>query len=138
MEILVFGKDVGKRAYIESKTIKYKEPNSIHISKAKDKISSILSHKSKNSFYKLRKDMGKILFEKVGIIRDTQSLKLALKNIEEIELKSNNISIKDKKIKANLELIEFLEFKNLLRLAPIVISMAIKRTKTLGAHIIKS
>ncbi|NPA50416.1 MAG: FAD-binding protein [Epsilonproteobacteria bacterium] len=135
LEIIAFGNLAGKEAANRAKRISYSEPKIDHIYKMQEFIRSLFLKKEGENFYNIREEMGEIFFKKVGIVRDEESLNRALNEIRALQYRFNNSKISDNSIKANSELIDFLELANMLTLAPIIISMALARRESRGAHI---
>ena len=134
LEIVAFGRAAGESAANRAKGVIFKEPDDIFIKEATKAIEYLLAKDGK-SFYSARKELGDIFFEDVGIIREQKGLNRALERVKTMQLEFADMGIKDRSKVANGELIEFLEFANMLTLAPVVISMALARQESRGAHI---
>ena len=78
--------------------------------------------------------MGNLFYEKVGIVRENIQLNEALEEVIEMQIAQKAMGISDKSTQNNQNLIDFLEFKNALLLAPTIISSAIARDESRGAH----
>jgi succinate dehydrogenase / fumarate reductase flavoprotein subunit len=134
LEIVAFGRVAGESAANRAKGVIFKEPDDIFIKEATKAIEYLLAKDGK-SFYSARKELGDIFFEDVGIIREQKGLNRALERVKTMQLEFADMGIKDRSKVANSELVEFLEFANMLTLAPVVISMALARQESRGAHI---
>ncbi|NPA28295.1 MAG: FAD-binding protein [Epsilonproteobacteria bacterium] len=135
LEIIAFGREIGKSCAKRVKEIEYNAPKADKLKETQEALRAIFSFNAEESFYKIREKLGEVFFNKVGIIRDEENLNSALNEIRALQFKFSRAGIRDKSIKANKELVEFLEVANMLTLAPIVISMAIARKESRGAHI---
>ncbi len=134
LEIIVFGLEAGREAAYLSKNVKFSKPNDKYLKAEQTYISNIFAKENIFNFYDYKNSLGNIMYEKVGIIRDKESLNSALKDIKEIEEKFFKMGIKDKSKKSNIELVNFLEFRNALTLAPLITASAITREESRGAH----
>jgi succinate dehydrogenase / fumarate reductase flavoprotein subunit len=97
-------------------------------------IDALFNKEATENFYEYRALLGKLFYEKVGIVRENGTLEEALKEAVAIEVVLNEEGIADKQREHNQNLVEFLEFRNVLFLAPMVISSAMARDESRGAH----
>jgi len=70
----------------------------------------------------------------VGIFRDGNGLEKAVKELEELYIKSKNISVENKQLTANPELEEAYRVPMMLKVALCVAKGALDRTESRGAH----
>lgn len=134
-EIITFGKIAGKNASINSiNRVQISEKASEQKELDNIMIKNIFDKKNPTNFYKTKKNIGKLLFEKVGLFREEKGLNKALEAISKIQEVSHLFGINDKSKVFNKNLVEFLEFKNILVLSEIVIRSAQERKESRGAH----
>ena len=86
------------------------------------------------NFYEQREALGKLFYEKVGIVRDNENLTKAMEEIITMQVMIKKMGINDKSLTNNTNLIDYLEFQNALLLAPAIVSAAIARDESRGAH----
>jgi succinate dehydrogenase / fumarate reductase flavoprotein subunit len=131
LELVVFGKEAGVNASEFAKNNPLTDSNlTPQIS-----IDEILNDKTYSvNFYDKQKFIGDLFYSHVAIKRNEISLNLALKEIEKIIYELPLMGVNDKSKIYNSNLIEFLEFKNMLELCQIIIISALKRKKSCGAH----
>jgi len=134
LELVVFGKQTGKNASeYSNKTIK-----KLDISKEKSKqnnfLAKINNFTNEIDFYEQRVAVGELFYEKVGIVRSKKGLQEALDMIKNIKDKIPKMGVSDKSKIYNTNLIEFLEFINMIDICEAVIKSAIKREVSCGAH----
>jgi succinate dehydrogenase / fumarate reductase flavoprotein subunit len=131
LELVVFGKEAGVNATIFAKNNPLQNSNvstNINIEKIlNDTICSV-------NFYDKQKFIGDLFYKHVAIKRNEQSLNLALKEIQNIKSQLPLMGVNDKSKIYNSNLIEFLEFKNMLEICEKVIISALKRKESCGAH----
>jgi len=134
LEITAFGKIAGENAchYAQSAS----SPSTDDTQQQKDAlyIASLLSQKEPVNFYSYREKLGNTFYEKVGIVRENDQLQEALNEVTKMQETQKEMGISDKSKENNQNLIEFLEFQNALLLAPLIISAAITRDESRGAH----
>jgi succinate dehydrogenase / fumarate reductase flavoprotein subunit len=134
LEITAFGRFAGENAYKHSIYASSKPADDTQLQKDKAHLESIYAQESSVNFYEQREALGKLFYQNVGIVRHNDTLTKALDEVIAMQVLSNKIGIEDKSPTNNTNLIDFLEFSNALLLAPTVISSAIARDESRGAH----
>ena len=134
LEIIAFGRFAGENAYKHSVYASNKKADRRQLTEDKEYIESIFKKENSINFYKQRELLGKIFYEKVGIVRDNENLTQAMKDVIAMQVMQKKMGISDKNRENNTNLVEYLEFQNALLLAPTIISSAIARDESRGAH----
>lgn len=134
LEIVVFGRQAGKNAaeYAKSfdKNLDLKEQKSVF----QKQISEIKEYTNEMNFYEKQKSLGELFYKNVGIKRDKTALLGVLDEVREIKKRLPMMGVGDKTKICNTNLIEFLEFKNMVELAELIVISAINRDESRGAH----
>ena len=128
LEIVVFGREAGENAAKRALDMEAHASAS-----AKD---DFLAQEFSNelNFYELRERLGDMLYNKVGIVRRTYELQEALEFVQECQKNLPKMGAKDKSLRYNTNLTEFLEFRNVLDVSESVIRGALAREESVGAH----
>jgi len=135
LEIITFGKIAGINAAKEAKKeSQYISPLNTQFIKDKKSIENILNRENKADFYKTKKELGKLFFNNVGLFREEKKLERALDYIIKKANEINHYGIEDKSELYNKNLIEFIEFQNIIQLSKIILKSAIERKESRGAH----
>ncbi len=134
LEIIAFGRFAGENAYKHSIYASSKPADNVQTENDRRKIEDIFSKETVSNFYPHREMLGDLFYEKVGIVRENDQLNEALKEVISMQIEGKKMGISDKSPMNNQNLIDFLEFKNALLLAPTIISAAIARDESRGAH----
>lgn len=135
LEIVTFGKLVAQKAIENSKKTKTIENKEYpHYIKQKEYIKSLFTLPNHIDFYPIQKELGELLYNKVGLFREEIGLKDALKKIEQWEKELLQMGITDKSKIYNTNLKEFIEFTNKLQLSKSIVISAIHRKESRGAH----
>lgn len=134
LEIVTFGRLAAKNAAKKAKEVKCEEKNENNLETEKKRVAKILKKEKEEDFYKSKNIIGELLFNKVGLFREKNTLEEALKYLEEEENKIKSMGIEDKSKEYNKNLVEYLEFENILLLSQIVTNCAYKREESRGAH----
>ncbi len=83
---------------------------------------------------KLRSTMQHAMQEDVAVFRTGETLQQGVKRIADVYAASSDISVKDRGLIWNTDLVETLEFENLIMQAAATASSAANRTESRGAH----
>jgi len=135
LEIVSFGKIAGVNAALNAKENKEEFiSNTKQLLLDKKHINSIFKYSNEINFYSIKEEMGKNLFNNVGVFRDEDNMNKALSFINKAEKQISIMGVKDKELAYNKNLVEFLEFINMLEVSKLVIKSAILRKESRGAH----
>ncbi len=134
LEIVAFGRFAGENAYKHSIYASSKPAEQTQKEKDRSEIEALFTQENVQSFYPYREALGNLFYEKVGIVRENAQLNEALEEVISMQVSQKTLGIADKSRTDNQNLTDFLEFKNALLLAPTIISSAIARDESRGAH----
>ncbi len=134
LEITAFGKFAGENAYKHAVYASNKEADDSQLQIDKKYIESLYTQDNSINFYDKRESLGKLFYEKVGIVRDNKNLIQAMEEVIAVQVNAKQMGLADKSPTNNTNLIDYLEFTNALLLAPAIISAAITRDESRGAH----
>jgi len=135
IDLVVFGKAAAKRA---SELVK---PNSSHdeiskneTEKSLDRFDKLRNSNGSNKTSELRLSMQKTMQEKCAVFRTEKTLKEGVNEIKKPLKGMDQISVKDRSLIFNTDLMETLEFDNLIRQAITTMESAYFRKESRGAH----
>ena len=127
----VFGKRAGESAAkVASKTDFKENPEMVH--EEKTRIESLIKDGSINPI-EFKNNLKKLMWEKVGIVRDEKNLNEALRQLQEMEKELNDLKVENK-AQYNTELVTALEVINMVEIAILVVKSAILRRESRGSH----
>lgn len=129
LEIVVFGKQAGEAA---AKYALNKEKVDKSVS-CEFKL-KLAPDQHEINFYEVREHIGDLFYKNVGIVRKKSELQSTLDEIQDIKSKLHLMGVSDKSKVYNTNLVEFLEFQNMLDICEEVVSSALKRDVSCGAH----
>lgn len=127
----VFGERAGKAA-AENALKSENGLNQEFVEKEKKRIGSKIK-KGKISPQKLKKELQETMWDNVAIIRSEQSLRMALRVISHLEMQLDDMEVFDES-KFNRNLQDALEIENMIETAKMVITAAVLRQESRGAH----
>jgi succinate dehydrogenase / fumarate reductase flavoprotein subunit len=129
LEIIRFGQLAGENA------AKYAKEQTIMIEGSRDDfidIETLFMQEAVDDFYQAREELGRLLFEDVGIVRHREGLEHAKEQVA--SLKNRSYGLMDKSRSYNTNLVELLKFQNSLTLSALLVESALKREESRGAH----
>ena len=86
------------------------------------------------NFYTLQDKLGFDFYKYAGIVRDNTELNNLLNELRVIKADIDNMGIGDKSRENNTNLVDFLQFQNLLEVGEIVLDASLVRDESRGAH----
>jgi succinate dehydrogenase / fumarate reductase flavoprotein subunit len=134
-EAVVFGKRVGEAAAAYAKSAVKKNFPAAKLADEEKTLAALASgESSQDSLSALHTELGGLMNEKVGLVRDAGGLKQALDEIARLKERYQKIKVRNTGRIYNYELTTHLEVGAMLILAEVVTSSAQARTESRGAH----
>lgn len=135
LELIVFGKVAAKAAVEYTQKHVLEAPlSSILEIRSKDIERSLCAENISVDFYQQFAEMGRSNYHYLGLFRDEAGLKEVANRIAMIENQLDRMGPSDSSRTYNTNLIEFLEFKNLLQISQVMVESARLRKESRGAH----
>ncbi|HFU74335.1 MAG TPA: FAD-binding protein, partial [Helicobacteraceae bacterium] len=134
LELIVFGKISAQEASEFAKNRTDVAFDTQQFEKDKKYIEAIKNYEKRIDFYEKHHMMADVFYKDAGISRDKVSVAAALEMVQELQ---NNIPLmgpKDSSKVYNTNLVEFLEFTNMLALSEVMLQGALARNESRGAH----
>jgi succinate dehydrogenase / fumarate reductase flavoprotein subunit len=132
LELIVFGKQTGLEA--QKYSTRREIPNQVGDDDTHRHSQLDWESNPKINFYEKQKELGDLFYQHVGIKRNKKSLQEVLDKVLQMKKDLVKMGVKDKEKKYNTNLIEFIEFKNMLELSEMILLCAIARNESRGAH----
>ncbi len=135
IDLVVFGRAAAKRAaeLVKSGT-PHEEISKTETDKSLDRFEKLRNGNGANRTADLRLAMQKTMQSKCAVFRTEKTLKEGVEEIRKPYEGMNSILVKDKSLIFNTDLVETLEFDNLIRQAIVTIDSAYERKESRGAH----
>jgi succinate dehydrogenase / fumarate reductase flavoprotein subunit len=137
LEIVVFGREAGKSA-ANFTFCDDKSHSSFDCKGSENIMEKIQRYTNEIDFYPKRSYVGELFYEKVGIVRKFSQLQAAKREIEELKSQLPLMGVRDASKIYNTNLIEFLEFRNMLDVCEAVVDGALARKESCGAHYVEA
>jgi succinate dehydrogenase flavoprotein subunit len=137
-EALVFGRRAGEAAALLARAEQKKNPPTSRLSDEERRLSALTNTGAApvgaDSPLRLHAELGRLMNDKVGLIRDGSSLQAALNQVRELKERYARVRLRNNSRIYNSELTSYLEVGSLLNIAEIVTMAALERTESRGAH----
>jgi len=135
IDLVVFGRAAAKRAAELIKTGKpHEEISKSETDKSLSRFDNLKNANGDINTAELRISMQKTMQSKCAVFRTEKTLKEGLEDIRKPYENMKSLYVKDKSLIFNTDLVETLEFDNLIRQAIITIDSAYHRKESRGAH----
>ncbi len=134
LELIVFGIQVGENAAKYAQNFDKSIDTSTASQSAKNFVKGIKYFTNQIDFYEKKAFLGKIFYNNAGIQRDEMGLKAVLGAVRQIQKEIPFMGPRDKSNIYNTNLVEFIEFGNMVELSEIILVCAISRNESRGAH----
>ena len=135
IDLVVFGRSAAKRA---AELIKpgtpHDEIDNSETQKCLDRFDKIRNSNGDIGTAELRLSMQKTMQSKCAVFRTEKTLKEGVEEIRKAYDGLKSLSVKDKSLIFNTDLVETLEFDNLIRQAVVTVDSAYNREESRGAH----
>jgi succinate dehydrogenase / fumarate reductase, flavoprotein subunit len=135
IDLVVFGRAAAKRAAeLVKPGTPHEEIGMSETQKCLDRFDKLRNANGENSTADLRLSMQKTMQSKCAVFRTEKTLKEGVEEIKKTYDGMESISVKDKSLVFNTDLVETLEFDNLIRQAVTTVDSAYHRKESRGAH----
>ncbi len=134
LETIVFGRRAGVRAAEFVGTVSPRTPSETSLRNEQERITRLMNHMGRERAWQLRDELGQVMAQNLGIFRTQKSMREAAEKVRELKARAMHLSLQDKGKVFNSELIQSLELFSLLDLAEAIVSGALARQESRGAH----
>ena len=135
IDLVVFGRAAAKRAVeIIKPGTPHEEVSNLETDKCLERFDKIRNSSGSTRTSELRLKMQKTMQSKCAVFRTEKTLKEGVEQIRKPYEGMNDISVKDKSLLFNTDLVETLEFDNLISQALTTMDSAYNRKESRGAH----
>ena len=135
IDLVVFGRAAAKRAAeLVKPGTPHEDIGEAETEKCLERFDKLRNSNGENSTAELRLSMQKTMQSKCAVFRTEKTLKEGVDNIRKAYDGMESISVRDKSLVFNTDLVETLEFDNLIRQAITTVDSAYNRQESRGAH----
>ena len=139
LEIIAFGKIAGDHAAAAAAAAAARSTFTAPAERSRLKesqafVESCFKTDPSDNFYEARDRLGALFYHQAGIVRDADGLEHALADLLEIRKMLPLMGVEDRNRRYNTNLIDFLEFLRMLELGEMLLTGALHRRESRGAH----
>jgi len=135
-EMVVEGEIAGREAARTTLELEIFPFNEAQLRGMIDKQEELIARKKGEvSVFELRRRLRDTSYNKVGVLRDDESLTAAIAELEEIEQSGERLSLTTKRRHHNREWAEVIELRNMVRCVHVSALAALERTESRGVHV---
>lgn len=134
LEIVTFGKLAGLNASNKAKDVIQNQLISNQLNEDIKELDEIYKIENKINFYAEKERVGDLLFNNLGLFRTESQMQTALTELIEIKENLKYMGIDDKSKIYNKNLIDLLEFRNMIEVSILVCLTALNRIESRGSH----
>ena len=138
LDTVVFGKRAGAVAaeYVLAKDEEKQGEAAVmrSLGETRERIETLLSRKGEENHSDIRDEMRESMFRRVGIFREGDGMKEGLEKIHELRERYSSVTIQNKGMRYNVDLIRAIELEGMLDVAEAIATGALKREESRGAH----
>ena len=135
IDLVVFGRAAARRAAeLVKPGTPHEDIGETETEKCLERFDKLRNSNGENSTAELRLSMQKTMQSKCAVFRTEKTLKEGVDDIRKAYDGMESISVKDKSLVFNTDLVETLEFDNLIRQAITTVDSAYNRQESRGAH----
>ena len=134
LDTIVFGKRAGEKAAEYAKGSMTAGFSKEAVKKEEQRIETLLKRRSEVKASDIKRKLGSVMVEKVGIFRHQNDLETAKTAVARLKLEFAKVSPMDSSKKFNTSLLETLEVGFTLDIAEVIIAGALARKESRGAH----
>ncbi|GCL56524.1 succinate dehydrogenase flavoprotein subunit [Microcystis aeruginosa NIES-3806] len=135
LECVVYGRRTGKSIakYVEKRAFPVFNPD-IYLQDAKEEITALLTKKGTIRIGQLRQEFQDCMTQHCGVFRTEATMREGIKQIGELKRQYEQIYLDDRGDCWNTELIEAWELQSLMVVGEIILTSALNRQESRGAH----
>lgn len=134
LETIVFGRRAGTKAGEYAGAVGYGTVAAHHLAGEQARVEQLLSQSGGERAWQVRQELGETLSTNLGIFRTKESMTVAGNTVRELQQRAAAVTVQDKGLVFNTDLIQALELQCLAELAETIVAGALAREESRGAH----
>jgi succinate dehydrogenase / fumarate reductase flavoprotein subunit len=134
LELIVFGKEAGRSAAKMATSVQGITEDSTQETLQKQRLEHIAEYTKEIDFYEKRTYLGELFYNNAGIRRSEKALLSALEQVHAMQHELPRMGVLDNSKTYNTNLLEFIEFSNMVSLAEVMLVSMLERKESRGAH----
>ena len=134
LETIVFGRRAGVRAGEYVRTVAPQALRNDQLTTEQTRVQRLLAQEGSVRAWQLREELGQTMSLNLGLVRTQESMSAALSAISALTQRAASLTVQDKGRVFNTDLVQALELECLLDVAETIVTSALARQESRGAH----
>ena len=134
LETIVFGRRAGIRAGEYVRTLAPQALSNDQLTAEQARVQRLLAQEGSVRSWQLREELGQTMSLNLGLVRTQESMSAALSAISALTQRAASLTVQDKGRVFNTDLVQALELECLLDVAETIVTSALARQESRGAH----
>ena len=134
LETIVFGRRAGVRAGEYVRTVAPQALRNDQLTTEQARVQRLLAQEGSVRAWQLREELGQTMSLNLGLVRTQESMSAALSAISALTHRAASMTVQDKGQVFNTDLVQALELECLLDVAETIVTSALARQESRGAH----
>ena len=134
IETIVFGRRAGIRAGEYVRTVAPRALTTNQLTTEQARVHQLMSQEGSIRAWQIREELGQMMSLNLGLVRTHESMSAAISSLNALIQRAASVTVQDKALAFNMELVQAFELQSLLDVAETIITSALARTESRGAH----
>ena len=134
IETIVFGRRAGIRAGEYVRTVAPRALTTNQLATEQARVHQLMSQEGSIRAWQIREELGQLMSLNLGLVRTHESMSAAISSLNALIQRAASVTVQDKGLVFNMELVQAFELQSLLDVAETIITSALARTESRGAH----
>jgi succinate dehydrogenase / fumarate reductase flavoprotein subunit len=134
IETIVFGRRAGIRAGEYVRTVAPRALTTNQLTTEQARVHQLMSQEGSIRAWQIREELGQLMSLNLGLVRNHESMSAAISSLNALIQRAASVTVQDKGLVFNMELVQAFELQSLLDVAETIITSALARTESRGAH----
>lgn len=134
LETIVFGRRAGLRAGEYVRTVVPRALTSNQLATEQTRVHTLMSQEGSIRAWQIREELGQLMSLNLGLVRTHESMSAAISSLRTLTQRAAAVTVQDKGLVFNTELVQAFELQSLLDVAETIVTSALARTESRGAH----
>ena len=134
LETIVFGGRAGIRAGEYARTVAPQALTTDQLTTEQCRVKRLLTQEGSVRAWQIREELGQLMSLNLGLVRSHESMSAAISALTALTHRAASVMVQDKGLVFNTDLVHAFELQSLLDVAETIVTSALARQESRGAH----
>src|SRR3989454_4662678 len=134
LETIVFGRRAGIRAGEYARTVGPQSLTTDQLTTEQRRVQRLLAEEGSVRAWQIREELGQLMSLNLGLVRTHDSMSAAISALTTLTHRATSVTVQDKGRVFNTDLVQAFELQSLLDVAETIVTSALARRESRGAH----